>query len=380
MLQRQQASAIIAARKLIVEGAVCTYSERRNDEIAGGVGKRRLQKCFNFMYIRNWLRIFVRMTSKLFELVGKAGIGIRFRLLQDKINEDATSIYEMFGIELQPKWFPVFYTLGLGSFTVTEIAQYIGHSHPSVSKIAAEMIKKGLVVENKDSSDGRRNMLSLSDYGKEVQGQLKYQLEDVGNAVEDILNSTRHNLWLAIEEWEAMLEQKSLYKRVKEEKKLRESRDVTIVPFEPRYSEAFRALNVEWITTYFKMEDKDFHSLNNPKEYILDKGGEILIALYKGEPVGVCALLKMDDPDYDFELGKMAVSPRAHGKGIGFLLGKAIIGRAAERGGQMLYLESNTLLKQAMNLYHKLGFKKVVGRSTPYERSDIQMELRINPL
>lgn len=185
---------------------------------------------------------------------------------------------------------------------------------------------------------------------------------------------------MPIEELEFMLEQKLLLKRIQEQKKLRESQDISVVPYEDKYGEIFKALNVEWISTYFKMEDKDFHSLNHPEDYILNKGGEILVALYKAEPVGVCALLKMDDPEYDFELAKMAVSPRSHGKGIGYILGRAIIERAKERGGRMLYLESNTLLKQAINLYHKLGFKEVIGRSTPYERCNIQMELVLNQL
>jgi GNAT superfamily N-acetyltransferase/DNA-binding MarR family transcriptional regulator len=318
------------------------------------------------------------MKNTFFNSVGKAGIGSRLRMLQEKINEDATQIYQLFGIDLQPKWFPVFYTLSQGNFTITEIAQYIGHSHPSVSKIVSEMVKKGIVTEGKVASDGRRNMLSLSDQGKALNVKLQDQLEDVKKAVEGILNNTRHNLWEAIEEWEFMLEQKSLLKRVQEEKKSRESQDVTIVPFTDQYSQAFRELNVEWISTYFKMEEKDYGSLDHPKEYILDKGGEILVALYRGEPVGVCALLVMDDPEYDFELAKMAVSPKAHGKGIGFLLGKAIVNKAKERGGKMLYLESNTILKQAINLYQKLGFKKVVGRTTPYERCNIQMELQLN--
>ncbi|WP_439698736.1 GNAT family N-acetyltransferase [Mucilaginibacter sp. AW1-7] len=318
------------------------------------------------------------MENSFFNSVGKAGIGSRLRMLQEKITDDAANIYRMFGIDMQPKWFPVFYTLSQGSFTITEIAQHIGHSHPSVSKIVSEMVKKGLVTEGKDANDGRRNVLSLSDKGKQVNEKLQYQLVDVKNAVEGILDNTRHNLWEAIGEWEFMLEQKSLLKRVQDEKKLREGRDVTIVPFEEQYSKAFRELNVEWISTYFKMEEKDYQSLDHPQEYILNKGGEILVALYKGEPVGVCALLKMDDPEYDYELAKMAVSPKAHGKGIGWLLGKAIAERAKARGGNTLYLESNTMLKQAISLYQKLGFKKVIGRFTPYERCNIQMELQLN--
>ena len=83
----------------------------------------------------------------------------------------------------------------------------------------------------------------------------------------------------------------------------------------------------------------------------------------------------MNDPEYDFELAKMAVSPKAQGKNIGYLLGRAIIDQAKTFGASKVYLESNTILKPAISLYHKLGFTKVAGRPSPYERSNIQMEL-----
>jgi GNAT superfamily N-acetyltransferase len=149
------------------------------------------------------------------------------------------------------------------------------------------------------------------------------------------------------------------------------------VPYKPIYADAFRKLNEEWITAYFKMEEADHKALDHPKEYILDKGGVILVALYDGEPIGVCALIKMDDPHYDYELAKMAVSPKAQGKNIGWLLGKAIVEKAKSLRAKRLYLESNTILKPAINLYHKLGFEKIAGRSTPYERCNIQMELTL---
>ncbi len=116
-------------------------------------------------------------------------------------------------------------------------------------------------------------------------------------------------------------------------------------------------------------------SLNNPKEYILDKGGYIAVALLNDEAVGVCALMKSNLPGFDFELAKMGVSPKAQGKGIGKLLGHHIIDQAKSLGASKLYLESNRVLGPALNLYSKLGFKEMVGHSSPYERSDIQMEL-----
>ncbi|WP_163422841.1 GNAT family N-acetyltransferase [Flagellimonas sp. CMM7] len=148
-----------------------------------------------------------------------------------------------------------------------------------------------------------------------------------------------------------------------------------IVPFSEAYRSAFKTLNEEWITKYFKMEEMDRISLNHPKEYILDKGGYIAVALLNEEPVGVCALIKTTHKGFDYELAKMGVSPKTQGKGIGKLLGNHIIEKAKSLGAKKIFLESNRVLKPAIGLYRKLGFTEIVGATSPYERSDIQMEL-----
>jgi len=282
----------------------------------------------------------------------------------------------MYDIDMQPKWFPVFYALSTGEEkSITQIAVEIGHSHPSVSTIVKEMTKKGLVKESPNQSDARKNYIKLTDQGLAINEKIQDQYLDVNAAIEKAIDETQYNIWKAIEEWEFLLEQKDLLKRVQDEKKLRESKDVKIVAYEPQYKQAFKRLNEEWITQHFKMEAADHKSLDHAQEYILDKGGYIFIALYKDEPVGACALLKMGGKT--FELAKMAVSPLAKGKGIGFLLGNAAIKKARKKGAKKLYLESNTILKPAINLYQKLGFKKVSGEPSPYERCNIQMELEL---
>jgi len=150
---------------------------------------------------------------------------------------------------------------------------------------------------------------------------------------------------------------------------------ITIVPFTQDYAAAFKALNQWWIEEYFTMETLDHKALDNPQNYILDKGGHILVALDDTEAVGVCALIKSGQEGYDFELSKMGVDPNTHGKGIGFALGKAIIAKARVENAKSIYLESNTVLKPALNLYRKLGFKEITGFPSPYSRSNIQMEL-----
>jgi len=164
---------------------------------------------------------------------------------------------------------------------------------------------------------------------------------------------------------------------IAEQAKIRESEKVNIIPYENIYKKAFKDLNERWITQYFKMEAYDYKALDNPEEYIVLKGGLIMVALYNGVPSGVCALIKMDDSEYDFELAKMAVSPNAQGKNIGWLLATTIINKARDLGARKIYLESNTLLKPAISLYEKIGFQKVADRPTPYQRSNIQMALSI---
>lgn len=314
-----------------------------------------------------------------FDKIGEIALGSRLRALSQKVTEDAEQIYGVYNIELKPKWFPVFYFLSSQDKgkSITSIGNEIGHSHPSVIKIVREMSKKGLVIEQKDESDGRINNILLTQKGKDISANLQEQYIDVENAIKNTLKQTTHNIWIAIQEFEYLLKERSLLTRVIEEKKIRESSTIEILHYLPEHHTAFQELNEEWITKYFKLEDADRKALDNPKGYILDSGGKILVAVQGNSILGVCALLKMQDDTYDYELAKMAVSPKAHGKGIGYLLGKSIIETAKKLNASNIYLESNTILKPAISLYEKLGFKKIVGHYTPYKRCNIQMELKL---
>lgn len=313
---------------------------------------------------------------EFFNRTGKLAIGSRLRMLTDKITVDAALIYKMFGVDLKPKWFPVFFVLSNGeAMTITSIAKEIGHSHPSVSNIIKEMVAKGLVKETKDKSDGRRNVVMLSAKGKKISESFTEQCVDVTAAIERITRQTRNDLWEAIEEWENLLSEKSLLQRVKEEKKARNAKDIKIVPYEPCYQSAFKTLTEEWINAHWQMEEADKKAVEHPQEYIIDRGGAIFVALYKEQPVGVCALYKLNGSTYDYELAKLAVSPEVHGKGLGEQLCETVINKAIEQGGKKIFLESNTLLKPAIHLYRKLGFKELAEYRPAYARGNIQMEL-----
>ena len=152
---------------------------------------------------------------------------------------------------------------------------------------------------------------------------------------------------------------------------------IRIVDFEPQHHDAFRTLNEAWITKYFALEPSDRAMLDAPGDYVLRKGGAILVALTGEKVVGVCALLAAGAET--FELAKMAVSDAAQGRGVGTALGRAAIDRARSLGARRLFLESNTSLAPAMALYAKLGFRKIDAGPSPYCRCNIQMELTFDP-
>jgi GNAT superfamily N-acetyltransferase/DNA-binding MarR family transcriptional regulator len=307
---------------------------------------------------------------------GKVALGSRLRRLSESLTEDAAKIYALYDVALDPKWFPVIYVvLQKESTSITEIARIIGHSHASVSQIVKEMNHRGLAVIEKDSKDARVSVVRLSDAAKQLVPNLEQQCVDVTRAVEELLLETQYDLWKAIEEVEFLLTHKSFFDRVREVRKAREQRSVEIINYLPEFHDDFKRLNYEWIGKYFQLEEADHQSLNYPDEKILNLGGHICMALSNNEIVDTCALIKMDDNTY--ELAKMAVTAKARGKGIGWLLGQKAINKARELGAKRVFLESNTILEPAINLYQKLGFRKIVGHPSPYERCNIQMELKL---
>ena len=144
----------------------------------------------------------------------------------------------------------------------------------------------------------------------------------------------------------------------------------------------FKRLNEAWISTYFWMEDHDKLVLDDPQKFILDKGGNVFVALHNSKPVGTCALMVIDG--VTCELAKMAVDPEYQGQGVGCQLGLAFVEKARHRGFSRIVLEGNTKMEASISLYRKLGFKEVplefdIRNTTKHKRCNIFMELLLNP-
>lgn len=151
-----------------------------------------------------------------------------------------------------------------------------------------------------------------------------------------------------------------------------ENSDIEIIIYQPEHQPWFEKFNRDWIEKYFWMEPIDIQVLQHPEEYIISKGGKILMAQYNKEMAGTVALKFVEKGVYEFT--KMAVDEKFQGKKIGYALSIAAIEQAKLLGAFKIILYSNTKLETAIALYKKLGFKEVL-LDGPYKRSDIKMEL-----
>ncbi len=151
---------------------------------------------------------------------------------------------------------------------------------------------------------------------------------------------------------------------------------IEIRPFQREDAAAFFALNEQWISRHFGMEERDHLNLGNPQQSILDPGGHILMAFAGTRPVGCCALIPEHPGEY--ELAKMAVAEDLRGQGLGRRILLATVALARSLGAHRLILGSSTKLPNAVHLYESIGFRHIPPERRPpplYARADIFMEM-----
>ena len=160
------------------------------------------------------------------------------------------------------------------------------------------------------------------------------------------------------------------------------SEGVDLRPVVVRYREEFRGaferLNREWIENYFVLEPADQEILGDPRQKILDPGGQVFFVLHRGEVEGTCAVLRHNADEC--EIAKMAVAPAARGRGYGDLLMEACLAFAREIDSRRVVIVSNTVLAPAIRLYRKHGFVQVpLASDGRYRRANIRLELELGP-
>jgi DNA-binding MarR family transcriptional regulator len=146
---------------------------------------------------------------------GILAIATRMQRLSEQIRKDGALIYKAHGIDFEPKWFPVIYTLHFKPLlSVVELAAEIGYTHPSTISLLKELEKQKMIRSSKDKTDERKRLVQLTDKGKALIEQMKPVWGIMIAAATDLTN-TQNNLMKALAEVEQQMELQSFYQRAK---------------------------------------------------------------------------------------------------------------------------------------------------------------------
>lgn len=144
---------------------------------------------------------------------GILAISTRLQRLSEQIRRDGLQVYKAFGIDFEPKWFPVVYALHMKSvLSVVEIAAEIGYTHPSTISLLKELEKEKLIQSGRDKTDERKRLIRLTDKGRALVLRMQLVWEVMVTALNE-LTDTENNLMKALGEVEAQMKRKSFFDR-----------------------------------------------------------------------------------------------------------------------------------------------------------------------
>jgi MarR family transcriptional repressor of mepA len=144
---------------------------------------------------------------------GILALSTRLQRLSEQLRKDGALIYREFGIDFEPKWFPVIFTLHHKKIlSVVEIANEIGYSHPSTISLLKELEKQKMIISKKDKFDERKRLIELSPKGLDLIEKMKPVWELISTILGEIADNNNH-LLRAIEEAEEKLAAQSFLQR-----------------------------------------------------------------------------------------------------------------------------------------------------------------------
>lgn len=151
--------------------------------------------------------------------VGILALSTRLQRLSEQLRKDGALVYKAFGIDFEPKWFPVIFSLHQKEvLSVVEIANEIGYTHPSTITLLKELEKNGLIKSKKDKIDERKRLIQLTPKGLELVDKMKPVWDLIASILAEI-SDNKNNLLQAIEEAEDKIANQSFFQRALQIKK-----------------------------------------------------------------------------------------------------------------------------------------------------------------
>ena len=317
------------------------------------------------------------MSRDVLAEMGHLALGSRLKRLAERMQADATKVFADRGLPIQGTHFPLLAALNTyGPLSVSEAVDAVGISQPAVTRIHNALQKLGITTTSRVKGDNRQKLIRLTPEGEALLNELKHDLwPQVRSAAQTLCEGEETDFLSWIARIEGALQERSLHARITEEVSAGRP-PLRIVEYDDRLAADFDSITREWVEDMFALEKKDIEIITQPREKILEPGGDILfVEAGSLGIVGTCALMRVEGSV--FELTKMGVRSSARGLKAGEFLLKRTIERAMQMPISELFLLTNSKCAAAIHLYEKAGFVHDAGimarHGKSYARANVAM-------
>ncbi|MFF7234205.1 GNAT family N-acetyltransferase [Streptomyces sioyaensis] len=235
---------------------------------------------------------------------------------------------------------------------VRRLRERLGLDSGYVSRMLRSLEADGLVTVEPQPRDKRVRTVRLTDAGRTERAVLDGRSDELaGSLLEPLNTAQRARLVAAMAEVDRLLT----------------AATVTLDALDPDHPDAQHCLRC-----YFSELQERFETGFDPAQSLLPDAGELrsphgsfLVARLHGEPVG-CAGLKLP-PGAPAEIKRMWVAPHVRGLGVARRILAELEAWAAQHGHDVVRLDTNRALTDAIALYHSCGFSEVAAfNDEPY--------------
>lgn len=129
------------------------------------------------------------MDQDFIKELGYKALDSRLKRISDRMSHDVRKFYKEQNIDVEPNWYLVFMLLQKNKeMSIIDIAEPLGYSHPSVVAIVKKMAEKNYLHIRKDSTDKRKQMVSLTEKAQNMLPQLEQIWDSCENAILQVLS------------------------------------------------------------------------------------------------------------------------------------------------------------------------------------------------
>ena len=240
----------------------------------------------------------------------------------------------------------VLWEIGLEGAEVRELRARLGLDSGYTSRVLRSLARQRLITLEKSPDDARVRHVFLTEAGRSDRAELDRRSDEVAWGFLEPLNADqRARLVAAMAEVERLL-RASMVRLAIEDPTTPEARWC----IEQYFSE---------LKARFEAGFDPASSISAAAHELVPPAGALLIARLREQPVG-CGAVKLH-PGAPAELKRMWVAPHARGLGLGRRLLLELERHARQAGAQIVRLETNRALKEAIQLYRSTGYREVAA-------------------